>query len=70
MGTRLHRKSSFTCWPQSPFSHRLSKMDPNALQVFNSMYHLGITAGQFEAIKEEQKHTERTGAGLVNEIGP
>lgn len=39
-------------------------MDLNALQVFNSMYRLGITDREFEAIGEEQKHTERTGVSI------
>lgn len=39
-------------------------MDLNALQVFNSMYRLRITDREFEAIEEEQKHTERTGLSI------
>ncbi len=39
-------------------------MDINALQVFNSMYRLGITNEEFRAIEEEQKHTGRTGLSI------
>lgn len=39
-------------------------MDINALQVFNSMYKLGITQAEFKSIEEEIAHTERTGLSI------
>jgi len=42
----------------------VGKLDLNALQVFNSLYKLGITDEEFRAIEEEQRHTERTGLSV------